>query len=227
MAQGRIEFIPTYPHADWRDLPNISVKLSDGTTCPELRYEFDDVKAGRGPNGKLRGVCACASKKPCELSMRQQNTLIPWCLPHTANRHSQWRGLYGRVLRDSHFATIITTVEPMGKIGRVLHPTENRVCSVREWARAQGISDTFEFVGDPVFMYRSIGNAVPVPFAQVIGLEFKKAFIKDIERGVVNNVEENDEEKEEEGIVNNEEKENGNEEVDKEEENKKNESEEN
>lgn len=183
LVQARIEHIPTYPYADWRDLPNIPMKLSDGTTSEKLKYEFDDKKAGRGPNGELRGVCACASNGACEPSMRQVNTLIPWCLPHTGNRHGHWRGLYGRVLRDSHFVTIITSVEPMGKVGRVLHPTENRVCSVREWARAQGISDTFLFLGNSFHMYKSIGNAVPVPFAQVVGLEFKKAFIKDMENG--------------------------------------------
>ena len=48
---------------------------------------------------------------------KQNNTLIPWCLPHTGNRHNHWAGLYGRVFWDGYFSTTITNPEPMGKQG--------------------------------------------------------------------------------------------------------------
>ncbi len=35
----------------------------------------------------------------------------------------------------------------MGKQGRVLHPEQNRVVSVRECARSQGFPDSFQFAG--------------------------------------------------------------------------------
>lgn len=55
------------------------------------------------------------SGKPCDPADRQFNTLIPWCLPHTGNRHNHWAGLYGRLEWDGFFSTTVTNPEPMGK----------------------------------------------------------------------------------------------------------------
>lgn len=65
--------------------------------------------------GAMRGVCCCASKIKCKPQFRQSDTIIPWCLPHTANRHGQWSGLYGRLGWDDYFRTVVTNPEPMGK----------------------------------------------------------------------------------------------------------------
>ena len=140
LVEARMHFIPLAPGSDWRDLPNIAVKLRDGTSAVPLRYTHKDVKQGKGPDGALRGVCSCAEgeKKKCQPEFRQNNTIVPWCLPHTGNRHNNWAGLYGRVEWDGFFSTTITNPEPMGKQGRVLHPDQNRVVSVRECARSQG-----------------------------------------------------------------------------------------
>lgn len=181
LTRARIENIPKYLHADWRDLPNKAIKLCNGEITKVLQYKFDDKVNGRGPEGELRGVCACAAGGKCQTSMRQYETIIPWCLPHTSNRHGCWTGLYGRIPEFGHFITTVTSPQPMGKTGKILHPTQDRICSVREWARSQGIPDNYNFVGDISTMYKSIGNAVPVPFAQSIGLQFKKAIIKDAE----------------------------------------------
>lgn len=53
--------------------------------------------------------------KACDSAARQFNTLIPWCLPHTGNRHNHWAGLYGRLEWDGFFSTTVTNPEPMGK----------------------------------------------------------------------------------------------------------------
>ena len=50
-------------------------------------------------------------------------------------RHNHWAGLYGRISWDGFFSTTVTNPEPMGKQGRVLHPDQHRVVSVRECAR--------------------------------------------------------------------------------------------
>ena len=60
-------------------------------------------------------MCSCAEGKPCDPSDRQNNTLIPWCLPHTGNRHNHWAGLYGRLEWDGFYSTTVTNPEPMGK----------------------------------------------------------------------------------------------------------------
>ena len=60
-------------------------------------------------------------------------------------RHNHWAGLYGRLAWDGFFSTTVTNPEPMGKQGRVLHPSQHRVVSVRECARSQGKSSLSNF----------------------------------------------------------------------------------
>ena len=189
----RIELVPRRPYADWRDLPNVAATLCDGTHVDPLAYHYDDVRAGRAKNNALRGVCPCAEGRPCDPAAVIPNTIIPWCLPHTclhtvshthniagfiltlcfvypilkwtAERHRHWKGLYGRLDMNSHFNTTVTCPEPMGKQGRVLHPNQDRIISIRECARSQGFPDTFLFAGTPLHQYKQIGNAVPPPLA--------------------------------------------------------------
>jgi DNA (cytosine-5)-methyltransferase 1 len=155
IVNARMQRIPTTPGSDWRDLPNKEVQLSDKTYAKKLIYTHDDLKQGRNSLGQLRGVCSCAENKKCDPADKQEHTLIPWCLPHSGilhseyisvlmrsiagNRHNNWAGLYGRLDWDGYFSTTITNPEPMGKQGKVLHPEQHRVVSVRECARSQGI----------------------------------------------------------------------------------------
>uniref|UniRef100_A0A8C7XGV9 DNA (cytosine-5)-methyltransferase n=1 Tax=Oryzias sinensis TaxID=183150 RepID=A0A8C7XGV9_9TELE len=178
LVEGRMRHIPLAPGSDWRDLPNIEVRLKDGTMTKKLRYTHTDKKNGRSSTGALRGVCTCAGGKPCDPADRQFNTLIPWCLPHTGNRHNHWAGLYGRLEWDGFFSTTVTNPEPMGKQGRVLHPEQHRVVSVRECARSQGFPDTYRFFGNILDKHRQVGNAVPPPLSRAIGLEIKKCVIE-------------------------------------------------
>jgi site-specific DNA-cytosine methylase len=62
---------------------------------------------------------------------------VPWCLPNTAERHNGWRGLFGRLDLSGHFPTSTTDPQPMGKVGQVFHPKQDRIVSVRECARSQ------------------------------------------------------------------------------------------
>uniref|UniRef100_A0A8C3KGL8 DNA (cytosine-5)-methyltransferase n=1 Tax=Calidris pygmaea TaxID=425635 RepID=A0A8C3KGL8_9CHAR len=177
LVAARMRHIPLAPGSDWRDLPNIEVRLSDGTTTRKLRYTHHEKKNGRSSSGALRGVCSCAEGKPCDPADRQFNTLIPWCLPHTGNRHNHWAGLYGRLEWDGFFSTTVTNPEPMGKQGRVLHPEQHRVVSVRECARSQGFPDTYRLFGNILDKHRQVGNAVPPPLAKAIGLEIKSCML--------------------------------------------------
>jgi DNA (cytosine-5)-methyltransferase 1 len=173
LCRARIENIPQIVGSDWRDLPNISHRLSDGTLIKKLVYLYDDIKNGKSRSGHFRGVCLCASGKSCNGSeSRQENTLIPWCLVHTANRQYQWSGLYGRLSLKGYFPTTVTNPEPISKQGRVLHPNQNRVISIRESARSQGFPDHFKLVGSVLDRYRQIGNAVPIPLAIALAREF-------------------------------------------------------
>uniref|UniRef100_A0A3Q1C2H1 DNA (cytosine-5)-methyltransferase n=1 Tax=Amphiprion ocellaris TaxID=80972 RepID=A0A3Q1C2H1_AMPOC len=182
LVEGRMRHIPLAPGSDWRDLPNIEVRLKDGTMTKKLRYTHPDKKNGRSSTGALRGVCTCLRssswRSPCDPADRQFNTLIPWCLPHTGNRHNHWAGLYGRLEWDGFFSTTVTNPEPMGKQGRVLHAEQHRVVSVRECARSQGFPDTYRFFGNILDKHRQVGNAVPPPLSRAIGLEIKKCVME-------------------------------------------------
>lgn len=60
-------------------------------------------------------------------------------------------------------------------MGRYIHPTENRVISLREGARIQGVNDSWQFVGKREAIARQIGNGVPVPLAFAVARAIKKA----------------------------------------------------
>lgn len=49
----------------------------------------------RGKAVVRRAVCACALGGACSPADRQDNTLIPWGMAHTADRHNNWAGIYG------------------------------------------------------------------------------------------------------------------------------------
>ncbi|KAF8055388.1 MET1B [Scenedesmus sp. PABB004] len=101
--------------------------------------------------------------------------LVPWCLPNTADRHNGWRGLFGRLDLAGHFPTSTTDPQPMGKVGQVFHPNQDRIVSVRECARSQGFPDHFYFSGNVHNRHRQVGNAVPPPLAAALGRQLRKA----------------------------------------------------
>jgi DNA (cytosine-5)-methyltransferase 1 len=89
--------------------------------------------------------------------------LVPWCLPNTADRHNGWRGLFGRLDWQGHFPTSTTDPQPMGKVGQVFHPEQDRIVSVRECARAQ-VRARGAWGGDsPVGQLQSVVLATAAP----------------------------------------------------------------
>ncbi|CAN0865136.1 DNA (cytosine-5)-methyltransferase 1 [Linum grandiflorum] len=131
----RCKKIPKRPGADWRDLPEETITLSNG----------------------------------------QKADIIPWCLPNTAARHNQWKGLFGRLDWEGNFPTSITDPQPMGKVGLCFHPDQDRIVTVRECARSQGFPDSYQFAGNIINKHRQIGNAVPPPLAYALGRKLKEA----------------------------------------------------
>ncbi|KAJ7976049.1 DNA (cytosine-5)-methyltransferase [Quillaja saponaria] len=110
-----------------------------------------------------------------KLSTGQVVDLIPWCLPNTAKRHNQWKGLFGRLDWEGNFPTSITDPQPMGKVGMCFHPDQDRILTVRECARSQGFPDTYQFSGSIQNKHKQIGNAVPPPLAYALGRKLKEA----------------------------------------------------
>jgi DNA (cytosine-5)-methyltransferase 1 len=165
IVMARIACIPKTLGADWRDLPNKCVDLPSGRKATKIKYPYIDIKT------KKPAVCSCSTKQgQCRVMDRQDYTLIPFALVHKAKNHSQWKNCYGRVHWDTYFSTTTTNIHPEGKQGRVLHPEQDRVLSVRECARSQGFPDYAEFCGSIHDKYKQIGNAVPPPMARALGI---------------------------------------------------------
>ncbi|KAI8108585.1 hypothetical protein M9434_006610 [Picochlorum sp. BPE23] len=126
------------------------------------------------PGADWRVLEEIVAKDPSRKVFKSQ-PLVPWCLPNTADRHNGWRGLFGRLDWSGHFPTSTTDPQPMGKVGQVFHPEQDRIVSVRECARAQGFPDRHRFVGNVQNKHRQVGNAVPPPLAAALGRELRKA----------------------------------------------------
>lgn len=77
------------------------------------------------------------------------------------NRLGSHPDVYGRMWWNRPAPTIKRECAHIGN-GRYAHPTENRLCSVREMAALQGFPSDFKFVGTSLAnQYRHIGDAVP------------------------------------------------------------------
>lgn len=90
------------------------------------------------------------------------------CPPSWFKVGCQATDVWGRMLPDEPANTIRCTFQNPSK-GRYLHPTENRVLSLREGARLQGVPDNWIFSGRPYPVARQIGNGVPIPLAYAVG----------------------------------------------------------
>lgn len=81
--------------------------------------------------------------------------------------------LYGRINYSKPSYTITTFFNRPGN-GTYVHPTHDRVLSVREAARFQCFPDSFFFTGNKTNMLKQVGNAVPVTLAYSIGKSIRE-----------------------------------------------------
>lgn len=70
--------------------------------------------------------------------------------------------------------TIIARGNGKGGVNAIQHPNNHRRMTVREQAIIQTFPNDFEFSGSMSSCYRQIGNAVPVKFAEAVGMSFSK-----------------------------------------------------
>ena len=73
---------------------------------------------------------------------------------------------YGRLRRQGVCSTILTKCDPHW--GSYIHPSQDRMISVREAARLQSFPDRFKFHGYLSDQYRQVGNAVPPLMAAAV-----------------------------------------------------------
>ncbi len=82
-------------------------------------------------------------------------------------RRSDHTKRYGRLDPDGIASTILTKCDPHW--GTFIHPSQDRVLSVREAARLQTFPDRIVFSGNLSEQYAQVGNAVPPVFAAALG----------------------------------------------------------
>ncbi|KIJ10522.1 cytosine-5--methyltransferase [Paxillus involutus ATCC 200175] len=151
----------------------------DGVINQDLGYHY----TRRWRSNVAERVCAVPLKAganqfslPAKLRME---------LTNRKDAEKKYQSLYKRLDANHVFATALTTLAPNTKGGAVLHPSQKRILSVQECARAQGFPDHYEFlsVNDApnkvvADQLRQIGNAVPVPLAYALGKSLGQALLK-------------------------------------------------
>ncbi|KAG9155955.1 hypothetical protein Leryth_012031 [Lithospermum erythrorhizon] len=86
---------------------------------------------------------------------------------------------FGRMWWDEIVPTVTTRAEPHNHVN--VHPTQNRVLTVRELARLQGFPDFYKLVGPIKQRYMQVGNAVAVPVARALGYCLALAYKGDVD----------------------------------------------
>lgn len=99
------------------------------------------------------------------------------CPPSWLKMGNQAVDVWGRMNAKAPANTVRCCFQNASK-GRYLHPTENRVITLREGARLQGVPDHWTFEGDRTSIARQIGNGVPIPLAKAVGQSIAKLFNK-------------------------------------------------
>jgi DNA (cytosine-5)-methyltransferase 1 len=108
------------------------------------------------------------SKVPTRGDRRDIMAVAPGlCPPSWFNLGCQATDVWGRIDPDSPANTLKSRFQNPST-GRYLHPTENRVISLREGARLQGVPDDWIFVGNREAIVRQIGNGVPLPLGSAV-----------------------------------------------------------
>lgn len=93
---------------------------------------------------------------------------------------SWWRApgavtdVWGRMWWDRPSNTLRTAFQNPSK-GRYIHPAKNRVISLREGARLQGMPDRWQLHGRPAAAARQIGNGVPLHLARAVARAIMRA----------------------------------------------------
>ncbi len=97
------------------------------------------------------------------------------CPPSWRRIGNQATDVWGRMQYDNPSNTLRCSFQNASK-GRYVHPTENRVLTLREGARIQGIPDRWKFHGDRSSIARQIGNGVPIPLGNAVAQAIRQLF---------------------------------------------------
>ena len=89
------------------------------------------------------------------------------CAPSWKKLGNQVVDVWGRMKWDEPCNTLRTSLQNASK-GRYIHPSQNRVITLREAARLHTIDDTWTFIGTPTSIAKQIGNSVPTNLGRAV-----------------------------------------------------------
>jgi len=98
------------------------------------------------------------------------------CHKNANTKSGGWPDVYGRLRWDGQCPTITGGFDSFTR-GRYGHPLKDRPLTPREAARIQGFPDDFVFYGNRGEIRHQIGNAVPPPLAEAIGIEILRSLL--------------------------------------------------
>ncbi|XP_056866547.1 DNA (cytosine-5)-methyltransferase CMT3 [Raphanus sativus] len=104
--------------------------------------------------------------------LKSNNPLIPEYAITFVNGRS--KKPFGRLWWDETVSTVVGRAEPHNHV--MIHPSQDRVLTVRENARLQGFPDYYRLFGPTKQKYKQVGNAVAVPVASALGFALGQAF---------------------------------------------------
>lgn len=96
------------------------------------------------------------------------------CHKNVNPRSGGWPDVYGRLDWNGLCPTITGGFDSFTR-GRYGHPLQDRPLTPREAARIQGFPDTYVFEGTRSDIRHQIGNAVPPPLAEAVGVQIAKS----------------------------------------------------
>ncbi|KAJ3678476.1 hypothetical protein LUZ60_002279 [Juncus effusus] len=148
----RTLLIPKRKGANFRDLPGLLIG--------------PDNKVSRDPNVEQPVIRTTKKNK------------IP-LVPYYAIKFQKGKSIkpFGRLWWDEIVPTVVGRAEPHNQV--ILHPSQDRVLTVRENARLQGFPDFYKLYGNTKEKYIQIGNAVAVPVSRALGCALARAFKKE------------------------------------------------
>jgi len=150
---ARDQFIPKgVPEADWRYLKKIA---DEDSLLPEEQQRFsgEDFCA---PDGRV-----------------VVGDLVPGSTADTAHLRHEWKGICGRIPYTGFASAVTGNPRLLAFSGMWAHPLEDRLVSVLDCRRLQGIPDHMKLSGTLTERHKQVGNAVPVPLAMALGKQLR------------------------------------------------------
>lgn len=117
---------------------------------------------------RFRAIPCCGDKR--DLIDRRPDL----CPPSWSQLRNEATDVWGRVDPDMPANTLRCAFQNPSK-GRYIHPFEDRVLSLREGARLQGVPDSWVFSGERYPVARQIGNGVPVQLGRAVARQIAAA----------------------------------------------------